>query len=319
MDAFAAARLAIGTVFLAVAAAGDVRSRRVRDPLWVVLGTLGLVLLVVELAMGSAEQDRYGLVAATAVLFYAIFYGKPLFEEDGLHLRPARVGLFGLTAVLVAGSGLLAGSAGGNEPGAWTALLVLPVMVLVYQAFYQAGLLHGGADTKGLIALTLLFPQYPNADPFPLLVIDPRVRDVIQTVFPYSLVILVNAAVLFLAVPLAYLVINAWRRDVAFPQALFGTRVDLRALPPHVWLMERIDRRGERVLVLFPRRGRDQREDIEKLKAAGVTRAWAQPQVPFLVPLLAGFLLAFFVGNLLTAFLAAVLPTASTAVLLRPP
>lgn len=308
MDAFAAARFAIGTGFLAVAAAEDVRSRRVRDPLWVVLGTVGLALLVVELAMDSAGLDRYGLVAAAAILFYAIFYGKPLLEEDGLHLRPARLGLFGLSAVLVAGSGLLAGNAGGSEAQAWTALLVLPIMVLVYQGFYQVGLLHGGADTKGLIALAILVPLYPNADPFPLLSMDPRVQGPIQTLFPFSLAVLVNAAVLFLAVPLAYVLLNAVRGDLEFPQALFGTRADLRALPPHVWLMERIDRRGERVLVLFPRRGRDQKEEVDKLQAAGVTRAWVQPQVPFLVPLLGGFLLAFFVGNVLLGFLVAVMP-----------
>jgi prepilin signal peptidase PulO-like enzyme (type II secretory pathway) len=72
--------------------------------------------------------------------------------------------------------------------------------------------------------------------------------------------------------------------------------------------MERIDRRGERVLVLFPRRGRDQKEEVDKLQAAGVTRAWVQPQVPFMVPLLGGFLLAFFVGNVLLGFLVAVMP-----------
>lgn len=308
MDAFSAARLAIGTAFLAVAAAEDLRSRRVRDPLWVALGTVGLVLLVVELAVESAGADRYGLVAAAAILFYSIFYGKPLVEDDGFHARPARLGLFALAAVLVAGSGLLAGSQGGAEGDAWAALLVLPAMVLVYQGFYQVGLLHGGADTKGLIALTLLVPLYPSADAFPLISLDPRIEGPIQAFFPFSLTVLVDAAVLFLAVPVAYLVLNAVRGDLEFPQALFGTRADLNRLPDHVWLMERIDKKGEHVLVLFPRRGRDPSEEAERLRAAGHTRAWVQPQMPFMVPLLGGFLLAFLVGNLLLGFLVSVLP-----------
>jgi len=32
-------------------------------------------------------------------------------------------------------------------------------MLVVYQLFYRVRLLHGGADTKGLIALTLLIPS----------------------------------------------------------------------------------------------------------------------------------------------------------------
>jgi len=310
VDAFAAARLAIGTGFLAVAAGMDLRSRRVRDPLWVALGTIGVAVLVAELAAGSAGLPRYGLVAATAILFYAIFYGKPLVEEDGLHLRPARLAWFAVAAALVVGSGFLAAATGSGELGAFAALLALPTMVLVYQGMYQLGLLHGGADTKGLIALTLLVPLYPNAEPFPLLVLDPRVRGAIEPVFPFSLVVLIDAAVLFLAVPLAYLAINAVRGDLELPQALFGTRADLASLPAHVWLMERIDTKGEHVLVLFPRRGRDPKEEAEKLRAAGVARAWIQPQVPFLVPLLGGFLIAFLAGNLLLGFLGAVLPRA---------
>ncbi len=308
MDAFAAARLAIGTGVLATAALMDVRSRRVRDPLWVALGTIGLVLLVVEFAAESAALPRYGIVAATAILFYSIFYGKPLQEDDGLHLRPARLGLFGLAGVLLVGSGLLADAAGAGEPESFATLLVMPAMVLVYQGLYQLGLLHGGADTKGLITLTLLVPLYPDATPFPLLALDPRVRGAVQPVFPFSLVILIDAAVLFLAVPLAYLAINAVRGDVEFPQALLGTRADLAALPPHVWLMEKIDENGEHVLVLFPRRGRDPKGEAEKLRGAGITRAWVQPQVPFMVPLLGGFVLAFLAGNVLLGLLAAVLP-----------
>jgi prepilin signal peptidase PulO-like enzyme (type II secretory pathway) len=72
--------------------------------------------------------------------------------------------------------------------------------------------------------------------------------------------------------------------------------------------MERVDRHGERVAVLFPSRSKDESEEAEKLRAAGATRVWVQPKVPFLVPLLLGFLLALLVGNLMLGFLTAVLP-----------
>ena len=100
MDAFAATRLAAGTAFLAVAAASDVRTRRVRNPLWIGLGTVGLVLLAVELLVESAPWPAWSLAGSAALLFYAVFFGGPLYDDDGFHARPARIGLFLAAAAL---------------------------------------------------------------------------------------------------------------------------------------------------------------------------------------------------------------------------
>ncbi len=308
MDLDSGVRLGIGTAFLAFAAYHDVRTRRVSDRVWIALGSIGLGLVVFELVSENAPAEGYALPAVAAILFYAIFFGAPLFEEDGFHARPLRLGLFALAGILFVGSIAWASRAGGSDAATFGRLLPMPLMILVYEGFYQLGLLHGGADTKGLIALSLLVPTYPDASPFPLLSLDPRVRDALQAVFPFSLVVLVNAAVLFLAIPIVYLVRNAIRGDLEFPQALFGSRVPLDRLPKHSWLMERITDKGAHVLVLFPRRTRDVEAEAEKLRARGRARVWVQPQVPFMVPLLVGFLLAFLVGNLLLGLLVAVLP-----------
>lgn len=300
MDSFTATRVAIATGGLLFAAVSDVRTRRVRDPLWIVLGTVSLVLLAVELATESAPLDRWALTVSMAIMFYAIFFGRPLFEEDGFHVRPVRIATFVAAAGLVLVAGQQANELGRAEMDAYLALLVPLALILVYQGMYQMRLLHGGADTKALIVLTLLFPRPPDASPFPLLVVP--------LTFPFSFIALIDAAILFLALPLAYLIVNAARGDLAFPMALFGTRADLDRLPEHAWLMEKIDARGDHVAVLFPRRGGNRAADVERLRAAGVRRVWIQSQIPFMVPLLAGFFLAFFVGNLLMGFLAAVLP-----------
>src|SRR5256885_8256978 len=127
--------------------------------------------------------------------------------------------------------------------------------------------------------------------------IDPRVEAFWLVTFPFSLVMWVDAAVLFLAVPVGLLLWNAAHGDVAFPQALLGYRARLDSFPTHAWLMEKINARGEHVLVLFPKRGGNRTQDLERLRAEGVDRAWATPQVPLMVPLLRGLLLAFFVRN----------------------
>lgn len=314
MDAFAVARLVLGAGFLAVAAFLDVRTRRVRDLLWVALGTAGSALLAIELVAENATPNEWLLLGSGAILYYAVFYGKPLLDEDGPHLRPVR-----LLVLAAAAAGFVAALAlpvmvstttigPGGDLDRIARLASMPVLILVYQGFYQLGLLRGGADAKAMMALTLLVPLYPDASPFPVLTIPPSVQGTMQILFPFSLTVLVNAAILFLAVPIAYLVVNASRGDLELPQALFGTKASLDHLPPHVWLMERVDRRGERVAVLFPAHRADESEETARLKAAGADRVWVQPKVPFMVPLLVGFLLAFVVGNLMLGFLTAVLP-----------
>lgn len=301
MDAFAAARLAAGTASLVVAAASDLWTRRVRDPLWIGLGTLGLIVLAEELFVESALWPAWSFAGSAALLFYAVFFGRPLVEEDGLHARPVRIALFLAAGVLwIAPLGLA-----GPFPATGTTaeLASTPVMIVVYQGLYRLRVLHGGADAKGLMAITLLVPTYPNAVPFPLLAPDPRLDSVLRLAFPFSLVVWVDAAIVSLAVPLALFVFNAVRGDLALPQAFLGYRARLDSFPAHAWLMEKITTRGEHVLVLFPKRGGSPADDIAQLRAAGVNRAWVTPQTPFMVPLLVGFLLAFFAGNLLVAVL----------------
>src|SRR5439155_1482051 len=161
MDGFAVTRLMIGAGFLLVAAVADVRTRRVPDPLWIGLGSIGLVVLAIEFIQDQIEAD------------------------------------------------------------AWA----------------------------------LLGPTYPNMSPFPLMTLAPRVATFWRVTFPFSLVVWVDAAVLFLGVPLGLLLLNAARGDLAFPQALLGYRARLDSFPPHAWLMEKISARGDHVLVLFPKRG----------------------------------------------------------------
>ncbi len=303
MDGFAVTRLVIGVGFLLVAAVADLRTRRVPDPLWIGLGSIGLVVLAVELIQDQIEADAWALLGSAGLLFFAIFYGNPLFDEDGFHARPFRLLLFLAAAVLFVYPAVQHSASGASLSQGLLELHSMPAMILVYQLFYRVRILHGGADAKALIALGLLVPTYPDMAPFPFMTLDPRVETFWRVTFPFSLVVWVDAAVLFLAVPLGLLLLNAARGDRAFPQALLGYRARLDPFPPHAWLMEKVSARGDHVLVLFPKRGGNPAQDLERLRAAGIDRAWVTPQIPFMVPLCGGFLLAFFVGNVLLGFL----------------
>lgn len=314
MDVFAAIRLVVGAAFLTSAAFLDVRDRRVPDPLWIALGSVAFLVLAADIATTYYGWNQWLLVGSAAILFYAVFYGKPILDEDGAHVRPIRLLVLAAAAVAWFAGVLLPNPVDQMYLPAQTKLIpvvglaTVPVLLLVYQLFYQLGLLRGGADAKAMLALTILVPLYPEASPFPLIVLPGSLQSAMQTLFPFSLTVLVDAAILFLAVPLAYLLVNASRREVELPQAFFGTKADVDHLPEHVWLMERVNRHGERIAVLFPSRLMDQDEEVAKLKQAGADRVWVQPKLPFMVPLLIGFLMAFLVGNLMLGFLTAVLP-----------
>ena len=308
VDVFAATRLAAGTACLLFAAVSDLRTRRVTDRLWIAIGSFGLVLLSVQMSLVSVSgtlsakippAEGLALVGCSAILFYAIFFGTPLFGEEGFRFRPPRVLAFLAAAALFVFPAASYLGSGRTIPRAVLELYAAPAMILVYQGFYMARILHGGADAKGLIALTLLVPAYPDSSPFPLLAPNPIVQDLLRVAFPFSLVIYVDAAILLLAVPVALFLRNAFRGDFGFPQAFLGYRVPIGRIPSKAWLMERINTRGEHILVLFPKRGGDRSEDLARLRAAGVERVWVTPQIPFMVPLLGGFWLAFFVGNVL--------------------
>jgi preflagellin peptidase FlaK len=303
VDGFAITRLGVGGAFLLVAAMSDVRTRTVPDRLWIGLGSVGLVVLAVQIVQDRIEPDAWALLGSSAILFFVIFFGAPFFEEDGFHARPLRFLSFLSAAALFVYPAVEHSASGTPMSQPLVELYSMPAMVLVYQVFYRVRILHGGADAKALIALGLLIPTYPNMSPLPLIAPDPRVETFWRVAFPFSLVVWVDAAVLFLAIPVSLLVFNAIRGDFGFPQALLGYRARLDSFPAHAWLMEKIDARGQHVLVLFPKRGGDPAQDLARLRDAGIKRAWVTPQVPFMVPLLGGLFLAFVVGNVLLGFL----------------
>src|SRR6266516_4547030 len=108
---------------------------RVRDPLWIGLGTFGLLLLGAQLVGTGSAWTVWSLVGSAAILFYAVFLGKPLFDDAGFHVRPVRILLFLAAAVLFFAS-LSAGSSPSAGPPV-AELASMPVMLVVYQLFYR--------------------------------------------------------------------------------------------------------------------------------------------------------------------------------------
>ncbi|HEX9816372.1 MAG TPA: A24 family peptidase C-terminal domain-containing protein [Candidatus Thermoplasmatota archaeon] len=176
-----------------------------------------------------------------------------------------------------------------------TALVALGGILLMYVLWY-VHILAGGADAKALMAISILLPQ-------------PIVWSLLGATFPLwpspmpgVIVVLANSVLAFALAPFALFLVNLVRGDVRFPAMLLGYRMPLsKTRDAFVWVVDHVNAEGKRRQLLFPSAMSDEDYDanLERLEQAGEKRVWVTPKIPFMVPLLFGFLGTFFVGDIL--------------------
>ena len=286
-------RLLIGIGFLAIASQRDLRTRTVPNRLWFVMFFAGVIMLEVGYLLTKAPSVMLLTPIPAMIIFIVIFTeGEP--AEDSL----SKAGNAALTLVLLlVGLGIIIYQGLAlNFSNDWARSLHIPIMIAVAYLFYLVRVLHGGADAKALMALAVLAPFYPIMGPMPLI----ANLDAITLVLPFALVVLFDSALAAMLVPLGYAVYNLGRGDVD-RKMFFGYRLPLRKVPDRfVWLMERVED-GDIVTELFPKRRTKKAlmKDVDNLRKAGRKVAWVTPKMPFMVPMLFGYLLAFTVGNII--------------------
>jgi len=179
-------------------------------------------------------------------------------------------------------------------------LAFIPVFWVFIIGFYYFGLIAGGADAKALLALALLVP-------FPLHLAAGL--PLVDSPLPGVFAVLENSLIAFMLIPVAFLVMNALKGDFRFPAMLLGTRRPVAGIEDrHEWPMEHVHEGKVRMRYFASRSAGPIEEEAEALRAAGVERIWVTPKVPYMIPLLVGFVLAFLVGDVLFGVLRAVLP-----------
>jgi preflagellin peptidase FlaK len=179
----------------------------------------------------------------------------------------------------------------GGFPNIWY-IIFIPIMIALVFLFFQMRLLFGGADTKALMALAVLVPIQPSIGSFPLW----------PSFFPGSFCIFLNALILFLFIPIGLFLFNIGKRNLRFPHCLLGYVVSVeKAKQTFVWPMEKIQN-GKRKLVYMPK-DIDVDEELAEFEKLGITKIWVTPKIPFMIPLLAGFVVTFFLGNILLQIL----------------
>jgi preflagellin peptidase FlaK len=189
----------------------------------------------------------------------------------------------------------------------YTAVSVVGIYVFVYVLFRLGA--FGGADAKALIALSFIFPAFPDITilgyGLPLSGAPPL------NIFAFST--LANAVLLTIIVPLGILAYNLCtlpvREIMEKPWYLIvGYRCRISDLKDrHVRLIEDFECEGGEVRKKFTRRGIDIDDPVlkrlEQLTSSGLIgkRVWVTPGLPFTIPITAGFVAAIVYGDLIAS------------------
>ena len=283
---------------LGVGAYFDWRFREVHDALWIVAG-IGAALLgaVVEAPRGATALLLWGLVSVL-VLEHVLPWDVPVERH-----APALPGLIEAGAYIVVGIVLgVVGVTGGIGPsGLPLEVLAVFLSVLIARALFEAGVLYGGADAKAIMVAGLALPVFLTP-----LVPLPSSATAILAVYPFSLTLLMDAALLAVAVPIGLALRNARRGTFEWGRGFTGYRLPVRELPDRfVWLRDptfRVDPETE--VATSEEDTALRRRQAAELLSRGVHEVWVTPQLPFIVFLWAGAVAGVLVGNLLFDLLA---------------
>jgi preflagellin peptidase FlaK len=286
-------RVIFGLSFLCYASYTDLKTRRVKNQVWMLMGFTGGVFLLLQLFLDKRGWEYYLILVPVSILYASMFIEQePLYDKDTKAINFKLFGLYiiGILVILYQLFALYGETY-------FYKLLAIPILIIFFFVLYQLRILHGGADAKAMMAIAILMPFYPNFFNFPIIQLSPeKVASTMELFFPFAFLVLMNSVLFVIWAFLAFLVYNTAKRDFGFPEMLLGYKMDIGEVErKYVWSMERIVE-GEKVMVLFPKRNDD--DSLEKLKELGVKRIWVTPKIPFILFLTFGFVISAFIGNL---------------------
>lgn len=282
-----------------VAAAKDWATREVSDRLWQAMAVAGLVL-------GGVSAGSGGVVAFVLWVVVGLFVLQHLVPWDVAFERRSEslpgyleIGMYAGVGLLLVVVGIFSGV--GTASGVPVPVVAVFVTVLIARGLFELGVLYGGADAKALMVAGLVLPLFPT----PLLSV-PATASAILSLYPFSLTLLIDAALLAVTIPLYLALRNLISGEFEFPRGFVGYRIPVSELPRRfVWLRDptfgaAAVADSEEADVDTAEEDQTMRErQARELAAAGVDRVWVTPQLPFVVLMAAGAFAAVLAGNLL--------------------
>lgn len=282
-------RVITGIMFLGYASCTDLKTRRVDDKVWIIMGFIGFLILIGQFCSENRNPVYYITFIPIMLLFLSFF----LETSEKTELRKGKISrkiwfplCFAGVIVFVYQIYTL------RFDAFFLQILTIPLIMLFAFLLYNLRLLFGGADAKALITIALLTPFYPHWKPFLGYFLVPDL-------WPFPIVVLTNAVILSLIIPIIFLFYNTARKDFHFPLSFLGYKMDIDSVEKKfVWPLEKI--KNEKIIKVFlPKKDENTKEEVRKLKEAGVKRIWVTSKIPFMLPLFAGFIASFLIGDIM--------------------
>ncbi len=247
-------RFGVGLAGLGLAAYLDIKTRRVPNKVWWVMGVAAGFLWLGDMHLRERPWEHFALLGPLAVFFAFAFI-----DPSDWPWKARRVGWHGLQAMAVIGLLYLCYRCllpFDDMDWEFAALLAVPILMGLMVGAYYAGLMLGGADVKALMTVALLAPTYPDIVPWDLMVAS----DLLAVPMPF--VIFGNSLLCYLAIPIILVVWNlAHRSSGPLIPMLFGYRMPIeKARKKFVWPMERVVKPRSAT----PGEEKEEKEDIEE-------------------------------------------------------
>lgn len=170
-------------------------------------------------------------------------------------------------------------------------LIFVPIMIILMYVLFQLRLIFGGADAKAIMAIAILVP-------FPIY----NITFFETSIMPGSWQVFANSVILFLLIPVSLLIFNISKRNVEFPYAFLGYKMKVsKAREKFVWPLEKVVD-GKRKFVYMPKEF-DIEDELDAFEKNNIKEIWVTPKIPFMIPLLFGFIFTFLIGDIMFTFM----------------
>ena len=188
-----------------------------------------------------------------------------------------------------------------------TPLIISAIITsVVSYIFFRLGL-FGAADAKALICIAVLFPAQPS---FTILSYKfPLFEASVPVVFPFALIVLLNAAVLALAVPIFLFLHNLqsfglreFTRNAALSFVAYRVSIDELRGDGFVRLAHKFEEKDGNLTRRYSLGGMPlNSNDIKRLnewhkEGKMADRVWVTPELPFILFIVLGFLVCCSLG-----------------------
>ena len=283
----------------------DHKERRVQNEHWLVWVKPALFLWALELMYYGADWTIY--LTAFGVVAYASVsvFGRPTLVDARAGSGMDRVFI---AWYLVSAIGFIAGAiryqsttplevilGEGDELGMlWWRTASVFLVIFIINIACRLRLLHGGADAKALMWVTLVFPSWATVPtPFSSVMSETLVA------LPVSVALLMWGGLAFLLIPFIMLILNIKKGTVRslsdLRLAWHATQIPIdEVMKRHVWMLTTTMVRPDSEDVVIhrsraPRRtpsDHELQEQIKTLKALNVEHVWVSFKMPLLVFLL---------------------------------